>query len=122
MKLKSAFIATAITAGLLATAPLRFHSAARAADHHLTMVKNDDTPLDFSLRDLQGHELKLSQFRGHPVVVDFWATWCPPCRHQIPELKKLYAKYHQSKGLMVVGVACDTIQGDGLQSVAPFVK
>ena len=65
---------------------------------------------------------KLSQYRGHPVVIDFWATWCAPCRHQIPELKKLYSKYHQSRGLVVLGIACDTVQGDGVESVRPFVK
>ncbi|HLI80712.1 MAG TPA: TlpA disulfide reductase family protein [Candidatus Binataceae bacterium] len=78
--------------------------------------------VDFSLRDLDGHVTKLSQYRGHPVVIDFWATWCAPCRHQIPELKKLYTKYHRSRGLVVLGIACDTVQGDGAQSIRPFVK
>ncbi|MGO9453621.1 MAG: TlpA family protein disulfide reductase [Candidatus Binataceae bacterium] len=79
-------------------------------------------PLDFELEDLDGNPMRLSQFRGHPVIVDFWATWCPPCRKQIPELKDLYSRYHKAKGLVIIGVACDTIQGDGVREVAPFVE
>lgn len=78
--------------------------------------------VDFSLRDLNGRVTKLSQYRGHPIVVDFWATWCAPCRHQIPELEKLYSKYHQTRGLVVLGVACDSVRGDGLSAIRPFVK
>ena len=78
--------------------------------------------LDFELQDLDGNPMRLSQFRGHPVIVDFWATWCPPCRKQIPELKDLYARYHKSKGLEIIGVACDTIQGDGVRDIGPFVR
>ncbi len=78
--------------------------------------------VDFTLDDLNGRPIKLSQWRGHPVVIDFWATWCGPCRRQIPELKKLYTRYHKSRGLMVLGVACDTLQGDGLSAIRPFVK
>ena len=78
--------------------------------------------LDFELQDLDGNPMRLSQFRGHPVIVDFWATWCPPCRKQIPELKTLYSRYHKSRGLEIIGVACDTIQGDGVRDIGPFVR
>lgn len=79
-------------------------------------------PLDFQLHTLDGASMKLSQFRGHPVIVDFWATWCGPCRRQIPELKTIYSRYHKSRGLEVIGIACDAIQGDGIRAVAPFVE
>lgn len=82
----------------------------------------DGAPLDFQLHTLDGTSMKLSQFRGHPVIVDFWATWCGPCRREIPELKSIYSRYHKSRGLEVIGVACDTIQGDGIRAVAPFVE
>ncbi len=77
--------------------------------------------MDFTLKDLTGKAMTLSDLRGHPVIVEFWATWCPPCRKQIPELESIYQRY-RSRGLMVIGVACDTIRGDGIKAVVPFVK
>jgi thiol-disulfide isomerase/thioredoxin len=81
-----------------------------------------DEGLDFSAPGLDGKQIDLSHYRGHPVIVDFWATWCGPCRRQIPELVALYNKYKSSRGLVVIGVSCDLIQGEGLPAVAPFVK
>lgn len=81
-----------------------------------------DAGLDFTARRLNGGKISLSQFRGHPIIVDFWATWCPPCRRQIPELNALYKKYNKSKGLVVIGVSCDTIQGDSEDAIKPFVE
>ena len=81
-----------------------------------------DEGLDFSAPGLDGKEIDLSHYRGHPVIVDFWATWCGPCRKQIPELVALYQKYNKSRGLVIIGVSCDLIQGEGLRAVAPFVK
>ncbi len=81
-----------------------------------------DEGLDFSAPGLDGKNINLSHYRGHPVIVDFWATWCGPCRKQIPELVELYKKYNKSRGLVIIGVSCDLIQGDGLKAVAPFVE
>ena len=115
---QSKFIAIALVALILVfgTKPMGMASHANAQ-----VVRTSTNNYDFTLRDLDGHVTKLSQYRGHPVVIDFWATWCAPCRHQIPELKKLYTKY-KSRGLVVLGVACDTVQGDGVRSVRPFVR
>ncbi len=78
--------------------------------------------LDFSAPGLDGKQIDLSSYRGHPVIVDFWATWCGPCRKQIPELVALYKKYNKSRGLVIIGVSCDLIQGDGVKAVEPFVE
>ncbi|MGC2302008.1 TlpA family protein disulfide reductase [Candidatus Binatus sp.] len=81
-----------------------------------------DEGLEFSAPGLDGRSIDLSSYRGHPVIVDFWATWCGPCRKQIPELVALYKKYNRTRGLVIIGVSCDLIQGDGAKAVAPFVE
>jgi thiol-disulfide isomerase/thioredoxin len=61
---------------------------------------------DFELVDLQGHRQKLSNWPGRPLMVNFWATWCEPCRREIPLLIKL-RKEHAHDGLEIVGIAVD---------------
>ena len=60
----------------------------------------------FSLLDTQGKTVALSDFKGKVVFIDFWATWCPPCRISMPEVEKLYADY-QGKAVQVLGLNLD---------------
>lgn len=60
----------------------------------------------FTLPDLNGRPVSLSSFRGKVVVLDFWATWCPPCKREIPDFIALQSTYG-AKGLQVVGIALD---------------
>jgi peroxiredoxin len=62
---------------------------------------------DFTLQDLSGKSVSLSQYNGSIVVLDFWATWCPPCRMSIPELVKLQDQY-RDKGLVILGISVDS--------------
>jgi len=73
---------------------------------------------DFTLKTLEGQEITLSKLKGKVVLLDFWATWCAPCRESIPHLVELYKTYGE-KGLEVIGMNLD--RGD-TDTVRRFVK
>ena len=87
--------------------------------HHL----NTDRPIpgafapDFSLPQLNGDPLQLSAYRGKIVLLDFWATWCDPCREEIPHFVELQTKYGH-KGLQIIGISMD----DTLDPVRDFYQ
>ncbi len=61
---------------------------------------------DFVLKDITGRSVSLKDYNGKIVLVDFWATWCPPCRRSIPELIRLQDRYGD-EGLVVLGISLD---------------
>lgn len=73
---------------------------------------------EWRLKDLDGKPVKLSDFKGKVVILNFWATWCPPCRQEIPDFIALQKQY-ADKGLVIVGVSLDE---GGPALVKPFVK
>ena len=73
---------------------------------------------DFTLKTLDNREITLSELKGKAILLDFWATWCGPCRESIPHLIQLYKTY-QEKGLEVIGMNMD--RGD-INTVRHFVK
>lgn len=73
---------------------------------------------DFTLKTLDGSEVGLSQFRGQPVLINFWASWCPPCRLEMPDLVRAY-ETHKAEGFVLLGVNL-TFQ-DSLPDVQAFV-
>ena len=72
----------------------------------------------FTLKDQQGNEIKLADFSGKVIILDFWATWCSPCRKEIPHFIELQNEYG-SEGLQVIGISVDQ-KGWGV--VKPFMK
>lgn len=71
----------------------------------------------FTLQDAQGQSVSLSDYRGKVIILDFWATWCPPCRQEIPHFIELQKQYG-GQGLQVVGVSVDQ---KGWEVVRPFI-
>lgn len=63
---------------------------------------------DFTLKDLKGVEVTLKKFREKVVLLNFWATWCSPCRIEIPSMVELYKRY-KDKGLEIIGVNLDKL-------------
>lgn len=61
---------------------------------------------EIGLKDLSGKTIDLASLAGKVVILDFWATWCAPCREEMPELQKFYKKYN-AKGLEIVGISVD---------------
>lgn len=62
---------------------------------------------DFSVELLNGEQFTLSKGKGKVIMVDFWATWCPPCRKEIPQLKQYYEKF-KSRGFEIIGISLDS--------------
>ncbi len=68
---------------------------------------------DFTLEDLTGQKVSLSSFRGKPVFLNFWASWCPPCRKEMPELQNFHERYGEQIALVGInwGETADTVRG-----------
>ena len=73
---------------------------------------------DFTLRTVQGELFKLSENRGKVIMLNFWGTWCGPCRREIPDFNKLHAKY-QKDGLEIVGV---TLTSGSAKNILNFMN
>ncbi len=72
----------------------------------------------FTLKDIDGKNVNLNDYKDKVIILDFWATWCPPCRKEIPDFIALQNEYGK-KGLQIIGIAVDR---GGIKSVKPFYK
>ncbi|HEY5327370.1 MAG TPA: TlpA disulfide reductase family protein [Mucilaginibacter sp.] len=92
---------------------LKSTETAKVFKHSLDALKNTAvgvTAPDFTQADVNGAPVSLSSFRGKYVLVDFWASWCPPCRQESPNLVKAYNKY-KDKNFTILGVSLDKADG-----------
>ena len=79
--------------------------------------QTDHAPI-LALKDIRGRTVRLSNYKGKVVLLNFWATWCPPCRAEMPDLIKLQREY-RSKGLRVIGV---TYPPQEIEEVRQFIR
>ena len=101
------FVAAAVIAWLTAV-PLAYANSAAAPGRFAP---------NFSLKDLNGKVRHFSDYRGKLVIVNFWATWCPPCRMEIPSMERAYEKL-KNRGFVILGIDV----GENWSSVAPFAE
>ncbi len=94
-----------------------FHMARRSGPPPQILGQASPAP-DFTLESLEGKNVRLSDLRGKAVLLNFWATWCGPCKIETPWLVELQNKYG-SQGLQVIGVAMDD---SGKEDIAKFAK
>lgn len=106
---------TGISLGLLGAVLLLMLLIPRG-DSDATLIPGQVAP-DFDLPALSGGRVRLSELRGRPVIINFWATWCTPCRKEMPEFQALAERYADS-GLAVLGINV----GESIIGVTEFVR
>ena len=77
------------------------------AQYATELIQPGQTAPDFTMKTVEGTDFSLSQLKGKTIVIDFWASWCPDCRKDAPEIVRMYRKYHEN-GIEFVGISMDT--------------
>ncbi len=128
LKLTALGIAALLCLSAMACTPTEssdenMESKAVAADTHAensTRIPAADTPVnyapDFTVLDKDGNTVKLSDFRGKPVVLNFWATWCPPCKQELPDFNQAAEAYKDDVVFLMVNLT------DGQRETVDIVK
>src|SRR5678810_1302634 len=78
-------------------------AAMMIAFSHANVLRQETIAPQLELKDLNGRTVRLSDYRGKVVLINFWATWCPPCRAEMPDLVRLQ-RQHGKEGLQIIGI------------------
>ena len=117
MESRSTIPATMRTALLVLATLLASGAPSSHAADTVCNVARKKANLNFTLKDIAGKDVPLSKYKGQVVLVNFWATWCVPCRVEIPALTSLYRDY-KDRGFVVLGVSVDS----EVAAVKPFAR
>lgn len=133
--MKAKFLAAVLLLSLFGTAGAGARTASEIRDERVNawaatqltpqeevqikMVREEADAPAFTLKDLAGQEVSLSDFKGKWVVLDFWGGWCKWCVKGIPEMKEIYRKYHD-KGLEIIGIDCNEPEENWRAAVARY--
>lgn len=88
-----------------------------AAEARIHPLANPYPAHEFRLKDLDDNLVSLADFKGKTVIINFWATWCPPCRKELPSMQRTYQEYRNEK-LVILGINV----GETWEVIAPFLS
>ena len=89
-------------------------------DYESGLEKNDIAP-DFELITLTGETVRLSDYKGEKVILNFWASWCPPCRTEMPYMEKYYEEYGDSSNVEIIAVNMTKLERGKCEKIEEFV-
>ncbi len=114
---KNRLIGIAVPAVLVAA----LAGAALGWEHFAIPRRTREPARNFTIRTLDGRTLRLADLRGRPLVLDFWATWCAPCRASMPHLSAMQDRFGR-QGLQVVGLSVDDVSPDQVRAFADRLR
>lgn len=124
MKNKSLIITLVILVAIIAVAAIAYPKLSEKATEGTTAVQNDSTSeekkypemADIKIFDSNGNEVQLSDFKGKPIIVNFWATWCGYCIQEMPDFEEAYKQHGDEVQFLIVNT------DDGIEKGEEFIK